>query len=111
MPPGSGLCHADRMTVQVAGGGRRVGAPGLVVRLLGRPGIERRGDEPYRMRSRKSWALLAYLLLTERPTGRARLAELLFAEADDPLRALRWSLAEIRRALADDGPSRATRWC
>ena len=59
--------------------------------------------EPYRLRSRKSWALLAYLLLTERPTSRGRLAELLFAEADDPLRALRWSLAEIRRALGDDG--------
>ena len=103
VPPGAGLCHADRMTVQVASGGRRVGAPGLVVRLLGRPGIERHGDEPYRLRSRKSWALLTYLLLTERPTSRARLAELLFAEADDPLRALRWSLAEIRRALADEG--------
>ena len=98
-----GLCHADRMTVRVASDARRAGAPGLVVRLLGRPGIERPGDEPYRLRSRKSWALLTYLLLTERPTGRGRLAELLFAEADDPLRALRWSLAEIRRALADDG--------
>ena len=29
----------------------------------------------------------------------SRLASLLFAEADDPLRALRWSLAEIRRGL------------
>jgi DNA-binding SARP family transcriptional activator len=103
LPHDPGLCHADPMTVQAARGGRRVGAPGLVVRLLGRPGIERRGDEPYRLRSRKSWALLTYLLLTEHPHSRGRLAELLFAEADDPLRALRWSLAEIRRALADHG--------
>src|SRR6478735_5347876 len=103
LPHDPGLCHADPMTVQAARGGRWVGAPGLVVRLLGRPGIERRGDEPYRLRSRKSWALLTYLLLTEHPHSRGRLAELLFAEADDPLRALRWSLAEIRRALADHG--------
>lgn len=103
VPLDAGLCDPDRMTVRVASGGRRVGAPGLVVRLLGRPGFGRTGEEPYRLRSRKSWALLTYLLLTERPTSRARLAELLFAEADDPLRALRWSLTEIRRALADDG--------
>lgn len=96
-----GLCDADGMTVSVRSDGRRVGEATLVVRLLGRPGVERAGDQPYRMRSRKSWALLTYLLLTERPTGRARLAELLFAEADDPLRALRWSLAEIRRAFGD----------
>ena len=91
------------MTVRVASDERRVGAPALVVRLLGRPGVERTGGQPYRLRSRKSWALLTYLILTERPTSRGRLAELLFAEADDPLRALRWSLAEIRRVLGDDG--------
>ena len=91
------------MTVRVASDERRVGAPALVVRLLGRPAVERTGGQPYRLRSRKSWALLTYLILTERPTGRGRLAELLFAEADDPLRALRWSLAEIRRVLGDDG--------
>ena len=91
------------MTVRVASDERRVGAPALVVRLLGRPGAERTGGQPYRLRSRKSWALLTYLILTERPTSRGRLAELLFAEADDPLRALRWSLAEIRRVLGDDG--------
>ena len=91
------------MTVRVASDERRAGAPALVVRLLGRPGVERTGGQPYRLRSRKSWALLTYLILTERPTSRGRLAELLFAEADDPLRALRWSLAEIRRVLGDDG--------
>ena len=57
----------------------------------------------YRFRSRKSWALLAYLVLSERPPTRGQLASLLFAEADDPIRALRWSLAEIRRGLGDGG--------
>jgi DNA-binding SARP family transcriptional activator len=75
---------------------------GLAIRLLGRPSIERPGGEGYRLRSRKSWALLAYLLLSEGHPTRSQLAGLLFAEADDPLRALRWSLAEIRRCLGDE---------
>ena len=54
-------------------------------------------------RGRKAWALLAYLLLAERPPSRRHLAELLFADADDPLGALRWTLAELRRALGVPG--------
>lgn len=75
----------------------------LVIHVLGRPRVDSTGDEPYRFRSRKSWALLAYLLLAERPPSRAQLAGLLFADADDPLGALRWSLAEIRRVVCDGG--------
>jgi DNA-binding SARP family transcriptional activator len=75
---------------------------GVAIHLLGRPRIEIDGDDGYRFRSRKSWALLTFLLLAERPPPRSRLASLLFAEADDPLRALRWCLAEVRRGL---GPS------
>ncbi|GAA4460449.1 AfsR/SARP family transcriptional regulator [Phytohabitans houttuyneae] len=76
----------------------------LAVHLLGRPRVDRGGGPAaYQFRSRKSWALLAYLLLSERPPTRGQLATLLFAGADDPLRALRWSLTEIRRALGDDG--------
>jgi DNA-binding SARP family transcriptional activator len=82
------------------GGRRRTVA--LSIRLLGRPRIERPGETPYRLRSRKSWALLAYLLLCDAAPTRTQLAGLLFADADDPLRALRWSLAEIRRCLGDD---------
>jgi DNA-binding SARP family transcriptional activator len=75
----------------------------LAVHLLGRPWIDRGPAEAYQFRSRKSWALVAYLLLAERPPTLSQLASLLFADADDPLRALRWSLAEIRRALETDG--------
>ncbi|KRD45268.1 hypothetical protein ASE38_14940 [Cellulomonas sp. Root930] len=71
----------------------------LVVQLLGRPRTDVDGAPGYRLRSRKSWALLAFLLLGERPPARSQLASLLFADADDPLGALRWCLAEIRRAL------------
>jgi DNA-binding SARP family transcriptional activator len=81
----------------------RMHAAGLAVRLLGRPSMERPDETSYRLRSRKSWALLAYLLLADGSPTRSRLAGLLFAEADDPLRALRWSLAEIRRCLGADG--------
>ncbi|MEV6494075.1 BTAD domain-containing putative transcriptional regulator [Actinoplanes sp. NPDC051633] len=72
---------------------------GLVIRLLGPPSVERSDGGPYQVRSRKSWALLACLLLAERPPTRARLAAMLYAEADDPPRALRWGLTEIRRSL------------
>jgi tetratricopeptide (TPR) repeat protein len=44
-----------------------------------------------------------------RPPGRQHLAELLFADADDPLGALRWTLAELRRALGAPGLFGATR--
>jgi DNA-binding SARP family transcriptional activator len=72
---------------------------GLLIRLLGRPGLETEGTSGYRFRSRKSWAVLAFLLLGERAPSRGQLASLLFADAEDPLRALRWCLAEIRRGL------------
>src|SRR6478609_7796590 len=75
----------------------------LAVQLLGRPELTRPSGPAYQFRSRKSWAVLAYLILGERPPTRARLAALLFSEADDPGRALRWCLAEIRRGLGEDG--------
>ena len=73
----------------------------LTVRLLGTPGLERDGVPQPAPRGRKAWALLAYLVLADRPLGRRHLAEVLFADADDPLGALRWTLAELRRALGD----------
>ena len=71
----------------------------LVVRLLGTPHVERNGEAVTAPRGRKCWALLAYLLLRERPVSRLALSELLFPDADDPLRALRWTLVELRRTL------------
>jgi DNA-binding SARP family transcriptional activator len=71
----------------------------ITVRLLGRPAVEGDGRAVRLPRGRKTWALLGYLLLAERPPSRKHLAELLFADADDPLGALRWALAELRRAL------------
>ena len=76
----------------------------LTIRLLGRPVVERDGQAVPPPRGRKTWALLAYLVLAERPQGRRHLAELLFADADDPLGALRWSLAELRLRYRLEAP-------
>ena len=78
-------------------GGKRL--VDLTIRLLGMPSIERGGQPLRPPRGRKAWAVLAYLLLTDRQVSRQNLAELLFGEADDPLGALRWTLAELRRAI------------
>lgn len=73
--------------------------PDVGIRLVGPPCLERAGHEGRRPRGRKAWALLAYVVLAERAVSRQQLAELLFTDADDPLGALRWSLAELRRSL------------
>ena len=72
---------------------------GLVVRLLGRPQLEGDGSLLAPPRGRKSWAVLAYVALAELPVTRERLSSLLFSDAADPQGALRWTLAELRRAL------------
>lgn len=74
---------------------------GVSIHLLGTPRVEHDGHAVPAPRGRKVWALLAYLLLTERPQTRSHLAGLLFSEADDPLRALRWNLNAVRHLLAD----------
>jgi tetratricopeptide (TPR) repeat protein len=70
----------------------------LRVWLLGHPRIEDPAGQPCRpARGQKSWALLARVALAERPLTRRELAAELFGEADDPLGALRWCLADLRR--------------
>ncbi|HEX2241128.1 MAG TPA: tetratricopeptide repeat protein [Actinomycetota bacterium] len=70
----------------------------LNIYLLGRPRVEIDGTkvEP---RGRKAWGLLAYLASSRSVVSREQLASLLFADADDPLGALRWNLAELRKLL------------
>lgn len=69
------------------------------IRLLGRPQIESVEPPCPQPRGFKSWALLARVALAERPVSRRQLAGELFADANDPLGALRWSLADLRRSL------------
>ncbi|MBT2550972.1 SARP family transcriptional regulator [Arthrobacter sp. ISL-65] len=72
------------------------------IRLLGIPEILRSEGTQVQPRGRKSWALLAYLLLGRRKATRSSLASLLFADAEDPLGALRWNLSQLRRALGPE---------
>ncbi|MDV3222211.1 BTAD domain-containing putative transcriptional regulator [Intrasporangium sp.] len=83
------------------------------VSLLGPPSVELDGGALPPPRGSKAWALLAYLSLTDARVPRSRLAGLLFEDAEDPAAALRWSLSQLRRALAgvadvDGDPVRLT---
>ena len=75
---------------------------GLAIRLLGTPAIEQDGVLRPSPRGHKPWALLALLVLSTTPLSRERLAGLLFSDAEDPLGALRWNLAELRRLLGPE---------
>jgi len=73
----------------------------LQVRLLGPPGLERNGTS-VRLEGRKTWALLAFLILASGPTTRRELVDRLWSEADDPFGAMRWALSQVRKAIAPD---------
>src|ERR687892_522359 len=57
------------------------------------------GLEP--LRGHKAWGLLAFLLRSQVPPSRERVASLLFPDADDPLGTLRWTLSMLRRQMGD----------
>jgi DNA-binding SARP family transcriptional activator len=72
------------------------------VRLLGYPRFDDvAGQSRQPPRGQKSWALLGRVALADRPMTRSELAAELFCEADDPLGALRWCLADLRRSCQD----------
>ena len=68
----------------------------LEVRLLGGAAVLHAGEPLSLPKSRKTLALLSYLILCERPIRRDRLCAMLWEAADDPRAALRWSLSKIR---------------
>ncbi|HJS33449.1 MAG TPA: BTAD domain-containing putative transcriptional regulator, partial [Alphaproteobacteria bacterium] len=72
----------------------------LSIRVLGPLGVERDGQALTLPPSKKTRALFAYLVVTERPHRRDRLCDLLWDVPDDPRGALRWSLSKLR-ALVD----------
>ena len=72
------------------------------MRLLGHPRFDDgAGQSRQPPRGQKSWALLGRVALADRPMTRTELAAELFGEADDPLGALRWCLADLRRSCQD----------
>ncbi len=74
----------------------------LQVRVLGELELVRGGRSLALPASRKSRALLAFLVVTARPHLRESLCDLLWLGPDDPRAALRWSLTKIR-SLVDTG--------
>ncbi|MGP1283765.1 MAG: alpha/beta fold hydrolase [Parasphingopyxis sp.] len=80
--------------------------PVLDVRLLGDFELSRNGEPLALPASRKTRALLAYLIVTARPQRRERLCELFWELPDDPRAALRWSLSKLRQVVNDEDGER-----
>ena len=78
----------------------------LGIKLLGRLEVIRNGRPVPLPPSKKTRALLAYLVATHQRHSRAHLCELLWEGPDDPRAALRWSLTKIRALLDEDGVTR-----
>jgi DNA-binding SARP family transcriptional activator len=75
----------------------------LAIHLLGPdPRVLHGGATSPAPRGRKTWALLAYLVAADAAPSRELLAELLFADAEDPMNALSWNLSQLRRLLGPE---------
>ncbi len=68
----------------------------LDISVLGGLSVRRAGVEVELPASKKTRALLGYLLLTRRPHRRDRLCEMFWDRTDDPKAALRWALTKLR---------------
>lgn len=78
----------------------------LRIRLLGETEVARGTRRLPLPPSKKTRALLGYLVLTQRPQRRERLCDLLWDVADDPRAALRWSLSKLRELVDSEGARR-----
>jgi DNA-binding SARP family transcriptional activator len=78
----------------------------LALNFLGDLTIARDGEPVELPPSRKTRALLAYLVLTGRAFRREHLCELLWEIPDDPRGSLRWSLSKLRRLVDDEARER-----
>jgi DNA-binding SARP family transcriptional activator len=90
---------------------RRGGATGaalqpLSLRVLGSVAIERGGERLELPPSKKTRALLGYLLVEGREQTREHLCSLFWDLPDDPRGALRWSLSRLRPLLDTPGRQR-----
>lgn len=74
----------------------------IIIKTLGPLSLHREGVELKLPASKKTRALLAFLLITARPHRRERLCELFWDMPDDPRGALRWSLSKLRGVLKLD---------
>ena len=78
----------------------------LHIHTLGALAIAMGGQTLALPASRKTRALLGFLVLTGRPHRRERLCEMFWDRTDDPKAALRWSLSKLRPLIHADGRER-----
>lgn len=78
----------------------------MEIRLIGELTVIRDGDALPLPSSRKTRALLAYLILNPGPQLRERLCEIFWQIPDDPRGSLRWSLSKLRTLVDDDDVKR-----
>ena len=80
--------------------------PRLSIQVLGEFLVLRENVQQDFPQSRKTRALLAYLVLTGRRHRRERLCELFWDIPDDPRASLRWSLSRLRSIVDEPGCER-----
>jgi DNA-binding SARP family transcriptional activator/pimeloyl-ACP methyl ester carboxylesterase len=80
----------------------------LEIKLFGGLEVRRDGEPVALPQSKKTRALLAYLILKGTPQRRDALCELLWEIPDDPRAALRWSLSKLRPLVNDETTERLT---
>lgn len=78
----------------------------LEIGLMGEVTIVRDGETLQLPQSRKTLALLAYLVMTGRMQQRDRLCSLLWEVPNDPRGALRWSLSKLRSLVNEPDKKR-----
>jgi pimeloyl-ACP methyl ester carboxylesterase/DNA-binding SARP family transcriptional activator len=78
----------------------------LAMRVLGEFQVVKGKTLQHFPQSRKTRALLAYLVLTGRRHRRERLCDLLWDLPDDPRASLRWSLSRLRALVDEPGQER-----
>jgi DNA-binding SARP family transcriptional activator/pimeloyl-ACP methyl ester carboxylesterase len=78
----------------------------LTVRVLGDFQVLKGGADQDLPKSRKTRALLAYLILSGRRHRRERLCDLFWDIPDDPRGSLRWSLSRLRSLVEEPGNER-----
>ncbi|MCP8882401.1 transcriptional regulator [Devosia sp. XJ19-1] len=76
---------------------------GLAMAMLGPLALSRGGEPIALPHSRKTRALLAYLVLSPHPVSRDHLCELLWDVPNDPRGELRWCLSKLRGLLDEHG--------
>ncbi len=81
-------------------------ASGLEITLFGGLAVRRDGEVQPLPPSRKTRALLGYLILKGAPQRRDALCDLFWDLPDDPRASLRWSLSKLRPVVNGDGAER-----